>query len=256
MKRGFIGADPHCGGVSGLTPPDWQSSRPRYQAMQVDCWDWFCNEVTKYGNFDFAIWNGDMIDGKQAKAGGRELITGDRNEQCEMAIQIIEKVNAKANYLTYGTAYHVGTEEDFEKTIANAVGAIVKGHLFLDINGRIFDVKHKVNTSIIPHGRYTAINRDALWNLLQSEIECQPRADIFIRSHAHYFNYSGDADKLMIITPALRSLGDIYGTRECVGTVHFGFLVFEIEDDGSYRWFWRIKKYNSIICDKPIKVGT
>jgi len=223
--------------------------------MQQDAFTWLrdkCYEIKP----DTVLFNADAIEGKDLKAGSRELITANREEQCEMFVDAVHELfpHDPKYYMTYGTPYHVGRDEDWEKVIANKLECTIKGHLFLDINGCVIDMKHKIGTSTVPHGRSTALKKAAMWNLYWAEIQGQPRANIFIRSHAHYFDYTGNAQYLAIITPCLKVLGDIYGVRECEGTIDFGFVEFVIDDDGSYSWMWHVKKYNNIISDKVVKI--
>ena len=64
----------------------------------------------------------------------------------------------------------------------------------------------------------------------------QPRADIILRGHVHYYSYCGTPDKLCMTLPALQGMGSKYGAKECEGLIDWGMVLFEVEDDGSYRW--------------------
>ena len=35
----------------------------------------------------------------------------------------------------------------------------------------------------------------------------------------------------------MQALGSKYGSRQCSGTVDFGFVVFDVDDDGQYTWW-------------------
>lgn len=239
FKTVVIVSDFHCGHVVGLTPPKYQSasgSLAKFGEMQKAVWKFYSELMKKLQPIHLLILNGDAIDGKGERSGGTELIEADRTEQVQMATQCIEKAKAKNIVMTHGTPYHTGVTEDFERSIADAVGAKIGGHEWIDVNGLIFDCKHKIGSSVIPHGRHTAIARDRLWNQLWSIDEQQPLADIIIRSHVHYFKYSGDADVLAMTTPALQGYGSKYGARQCSGRVDIGLVWFKIGDKGDYSW--------------------
>ena len=138
--------------------------------------------------------------------------------------------------MIYGTDYHVGRDDDWEDIVSERVGAEISGHEWVNVNGVTFDLKHHLGGSTIPHGRYTAISRDALWNLVWASDGRQPQADIILRAHVHYFVYAGDEKKLGIVMPALQGYGSKYGIRRCSGTVSIGLLSFDVEDDGRYSW--------------------
>jgi hypothetical protein len=244
MKRLVIISDLHCGHRAGLTPPGWQyqenqddHERNNFGKAQREIWNFYSETIDSLKPIDIIICNGDAIDGKGERSGGTEQLESDRTKQVEIAAQCINYADAKAKIIIYGTQYHTGKEEDFEKLLGEAVGAYkVGGHEWLDVNGLIFDFKHFISSSIIPHGRYTAIARDALWNKIWSMDDMQPNAEIIIRSHVHYHRYAGEPGCLMMTTPALQGFGSKFGVRMCSGRVDVGFVHFDVEDDGGYSW--------------------
>jgi hypothetical protein len=186
---------------------------------------------------DILICNGDAIAGKRERT---ELITGDRNLQCEMAAEAIKAVAARAVVMSYGTGWHTGKQDDWEVTVSKLVQAReISSHGWLDVNGLIFDYKHKVGGSSIPHGRGTALAKEHLWSVLWAEHGEQPSANVIIRSHVHYFHYCGGKDWLAITTPALQGLGSKFGARVCSNTVDFGLVYFDVNEDGGYSWGWK-----------------
>lgn len=243
-KRLLVLADMHCGHVVGLTPPAWRfktvqddiTKRNKYALLQKESWDWYIrqrNEICAVKKPDYTLINGDCIDGRAKASGGTELITIDREQQCEMAIQAIKVWNCKNIVMTYGTPYHTGKLEDWENIIARELYAKKIGaHEWIDINNVIIDAKHKVGGSGIPHGRFTAIARANLWSKLWSEEDLTPKSNIIIRSHAHFYSEARDRNSISIITPALQGMGSKYGAKECEGLVDFGLIVIDINISG------------------------
>ncbi len=250
MKRVCVIADLHCGHLVGLTPPRWQikpgdrsnrTKREKFAAYEKEAWNWYVRKTSAHGPYDVVLVNGDCIDGAGGKSGGTELITTDREEQCDMAMRCIQRVKGPKTkvVMTYGTGYHTGNDEDFEGLIARDVGAVKIGaHEWVNIEGVVFDMKHHLGSSQIPHGRHTAIARDALWSQLWAERALTPSADVMLRSHVHYHQYCGDltmSPRLRMTTPALQGMGSKFGARRCSGLVDFGFLVFEVRR-GEFDW--------------------
>jgi len=244
-KRVVIISDMHCGHRAGLTPPDWQSDfragsktqRNKFAELQRELWQFYADTITDLRPVDLLVVNGDAIDGKGSLSGGTEQREQDRIEQIDMAAACIQFVEAAKIVMTYGTAYHTGKAEDWELLVANAVNAEKIGsHEWLDVNGVVFDFKHHIGTSSIPHGRFTAIARDKLWNELWASHDEQPKADVLVRSHCHYHIHCGGADWLALTTPALQGMGSKYGSRRCSGRVDVGLVWFDVDDDGSYAW--------------------
>jgi len=246
-KRVVFISDLHCGHRAGLTPPQWhmakyegsQTQHNKFAELQEETWAWYAMVLKELQPIHTLVVNGDAIDGKSERSGGSEAIVADRNEQVEMAALAISVAKAKNIVMLYGTPYHTGKGEDWEDVLARhklVQAGKIGSHEWVNVNGLIFDVKHKVGGSSIPHGRFTAIARARLWNCLWASHDGQPKADVFVRSHVHYHVFLGEHDWLAVTTPGLQGYGSKYGARECEGEVHFGMLHFDVSPDGRYSW--------------------
>ena len=248
-KRGIIIADTHCGHLLGLTPQPWQLKgdgwKKQVRDVQRQCWNWFDGEMSKLPNLDFILANGDLVDGKGEKSGGIEQLTTNTQEQAEMASYILKRLSCRKTkiLMARGTPYHTGKDDDTEDLVAHDVGAAIGDQLWPEINGLVFDMKHKVGSSGIPHGRSSAIKRAALWNMIWAEANEQPKAKIFIRSHVHYADVNWSPDfGYGLVTPGLQGFGSRYGARQCEGRVHFGFYYIEVTDKGELIWVPKLAK--------------
>lgn len=243
FKRVGIISDLHCGHLAGLTPPEYQIEltkddprRNKLALIQRELWDEFYRIVKANQPYDILIINGDCIEGKGERSGGTELISSDRKVQTDIAAQIIQTINAPINRMTYGTNSHTGKDEDWEDIVADKVGAKIGSHEWLDINGLIFDIKHRVSSSVIPHGRLTALAREVLWNRLWHIRGLQPLADVLIRSHVHYYEEIVHDGCRAVTTPSLQGMGSKFGARMCSGTVDFGVITADVYKDRHYTW--------------------
>ena len=255
-KRMVVVSDFHSGHEYGLTPPDWwlrdDTNNPHVTKcgkFQRELWAFYTEAINDLKPIDFLIVNGDAIEGKGLDSGSMELLTADRHEQVKMAKEAIDLAEAKKIRILFGTRRHTGKEEDFESVLAGIVKCNdieVSGHGFFNVNGCNVDVKHKVSGSTIPHGRMTAIARARLWNVIwNSEHERQPKADIIIRSHVHYFNYCGSGSWIAMTTPAL-CYNSSFGIRECEGLVDVGIVSFDIDSEGKYTWKINMADYSAL----------
>ena len=100
----------------------------------------------------------------------------------------------------------------------------------------MIDIKHHVGSSQIPHGRHTAVARDRLQNVLWAEHDEQPKANIIIRSHVHYFSFCGGSNWLAMTTPAMQGYGSKFGARRMSAPVDVGLIHFDIDEEGGYQW--------------------
>jgi len=246
---GLIVSDFHSGHWAGFTHPHFESvpndttgASHKLYVIRRMCYDFVMSEVAKLRPIDFMIVNGDCIEGKGDKSGGRENIIQDRNEQAACAAECIKAMADPGTeiVMSYGTPHHTGKEEDFEKQIANNVGALkISNHDWCEAGGVVFDYKHKIGSSSSPVGRATALWKAAAWAQKWALRGEYPLADILIRSHVHYHVHTGgmnERPRLLLTTPALQSYGSIFGTRECEGLVDFGFVWVRIYDKHNWKW--------------------
>jgi len=241
-KRVVVISDLHCGHQIGLTPtgfdPDERPARgARLWDQRREIWNWFTNKISRVGKIDVLIVNGDAVDGKGPASGGTEQLYIDRNDQVEMAASVINYIGARKVLMSYGTSYHTGKQEDWEDAVAREVGAEkIGGEDNVEINGKIINYRHHISRSSVPHGRFTAIAKEQLWNGLWAERGEYPKADIIIRSHVHYHVYCGSSGWLAMTTPGLQGYGSKYGGRRMSGTVDIGFVTITIEKSGEFAW--------------------
>jgi hypothetical protein len=234
--------DWHSGHQVGLSTPEYHTpttSEKKYIKLanvRKEVWNWFDMSLKPYRPIDILLLNGDALDGKGERSGGTEQITSDRNEQCNIGYKVIEFIDPSIIRMTYGTPYHTGTGEDWEDVLAEKAGAKIGSHEWFDINGKIFDCKHKIGSSQIPHGRFTPIAREILWNREWAVDGSQPRADVLLRSHVHYFSPLEYEGTIGMTLPAMQGFGSKYGSRQCSGKVHIGFVIFDIYESGAIRW--------------------
>lgn len=242
-KRMLVMADPHCGHEYGLTPPSYQrSSSTKTGRFEQALWGFFTGQVDALRPIDILVVPGDCIEGKGERSGGVELITPDRLDQARMAAEAIAYVKAPIVRVTYGTRYHVGKDEDYESVLVDMLrpaDVTIQGHGFFSINGHKIDVKHKVGGSSVPHGRMTPLAKAVMWNKMWAAEGRQPKGDIFLRAHVHYFAECSGFGWRAMSCPAL-TYNSHYGVRSCEGLVDVGLVVFDFDDRGGYTW-WPIQ---------------
>jgi hypothetical protein len=221
----------------GLTPPKYtQRFDERFRNVQEELWGCFTQEIEKIKPIDVLIFNGDAVDGPGERSGGTEQITTDRNVQVEMAVECVEQIGAEQNIMTFGTAYHAGDKEDWEQIVADKVGAKIGAHDWPEVNGLVFDIKHHIGSSEVPHTRGTPIGREMSWNAEWAIRKQQPLGQVLIRSHVHYYSVVVNGDRIGMTTPALCGFGTKYGSRRKSGTIDMGFVYFDVAEGGSYTW--------------------
>jgi hypothetical protein len=243
--RILLNGDFHCGHNVGLTPPEYHYNLDRpgkeaYAKFQRETYWWYYNRINSLKPFYAAVYNGDLIDGRGERSGSTELVETDRFLQCDMAVKLIRLAGAPRNYLTYGTPYHTGQIEDFERKIASDVRGYIDSEVNFEIDGVVFNIKHQTTGSSVPHGNATAPLKSALWTDAWADMDDRPRANYVVRSHAHTHVVVGDHRRMVVVLPALQGAGSKFGTRRCEKIVHFGLCYVDIYHDGTHKLFSEI----------------
>ncbi|MEN6317875.1 MAG: hypothetical protein ABFD82_03825 [Syntrophaceae bacterium] len=233
-------SDPHCGHLVGLTHPEkWSGPDTKWGRTQRQCWNFFTESVDKHKPFDVVHINGDLTAGKNKKQGARQLLTADMKEQAQIAVEAIRQAECKKIRICRGTPYHVGSDDAWEDVAvlqlkeAGISDVGICNHGFYRFCGKNVDVKHKLASSGIPHGRTGPLAKEILWNRIWHLHKGQALSDLTIRSHVHYFQMIRDDGCIGVSTPSLQGLGDDHAEQAYSGTVDFGIVVFYFWDDGS-----------------------
>lgn len=244
-KNVLVIGDLHCGAMSGLTPPQWIVSKGRnsfFSKLQEQMWEHYLEILKDFGKIDILVVNGDVIDGKGTRSGGTELITSDLLEQTDIAVEALSVINANKILFTYGTPYHTSSNsgEDFDKIVANAFNASIYDELDLKIENVLFNIKHKVNSSLNPYNRAVPVGKHRLWDALQSIRNKDESASVYLRSHVHYFSFCGESQWTAFTLPALQANHTKYGSRQCYGITDWGMCLFKVENDSLIGWDCRL----------------
>lgn len=250
MKRLLDIGDLHCGHVTGLTHPEFDSKpnditshNYKLYRLRRKCYDWFIKELEPLKPIDILLVGGDAVDGKGSRSKWKETLIHDKGEQCSCAAAIINDIGASEVVMLYGTPYHVGVAEDWEDEVAKEVNNLkeISPVGQYDIGGVIVNARHYTGRSSIPHGRHTAIARDRLWNVLWADRGEFPKAQLILRHHVHYFTFCGDDQWLGVTNPSLQAKSR-YGTETKGDIVHFGFTFYDFKNGVLDSWDKRIAR--------------
>lgn len=196
-------SDIHTGSTMGLQPKRIISRFMEGEFSTVD----LCYEIEqKYSEIvkawkgaDIVVWNGDLIDGLQVKGKGKHTITPDLDKQKDWFIEVARQMEAKKNYIVYGTEYHTEKNLNVEEVIAEEMQTeffspvnkeagqradYVLTLTFPDLNNYLLNIAHHISATILPHYMFTPIGREVYLGKLERE-KYQPFMEI--RSHMHKF---------------------------------------------------------------------
>ena len=176
---------------------------------------------------------GDAVDGPSERACGRDCIWPKPEDQIAIATACLQFVEAGQIRMVYGTRSHVA---NCEQAIAANLDAPIEPHPFPQVYKTVFDLKHKIGSSSSPTGRAGSLLKARVWNALQAEVGNQPTADVMLRAHVHYHAGTSGVGARGIwhiyTLPALQGPGSEFGLEQCEGIVDYGFMHFDVYDNG------------------------
>lgn len=216
--------DTHCGHHGGYVPKCY---RQEAYPLQEEYSGWVDEIINKFKPYDVLFSVGDMVEGKGSKSEGVELLTSDMSMQKKYAVELIESVGAPKIYMVSGTPYHVGRGENWEKEIAVGVNAMAfEPELMVDVNGKMFDLKHHNASSSVPHSTTSGILKQGMWLKLK-----EYDFDVVVRAHNHKFGYVYDGKKHYLMLPGLQ-YNSRFGKEIITRDVDYGIVIMDIKANG------------------------
>ena len=151
-------------------------------------------------------------------------------EQCELAGEMLEYIDADKFHVFDGTGYHTKSNPSGDDIVCKIVNG--KWHGFEDLLE--FE-------DINIHCRHFQPYSGKKWNRCTSqraeayEMEHDGwNVDVYIRSHTHSFDYSGSAQNLTINTPCWKGR-DRYISQKKMSRSDNGYVIVTV-DGSNYSW--------------------
>lgn len=203
----------------------------------------------KWGNSDILVLNGEPIEGQQRKNMGVEVWSTNILDQMDAAETLVKMFHPRYIYATRGSDYHVTIqgvpiEEEFGRRVGakKVDGTRAPYELFLDVEGVTFNIAHHVGSTRVWMYRSTSITREMA--LMQLNASHKWPADVFIRSHVHYYWYVGSTSHLALITPCWKLQDWFMHKLSSAGTVpDIGAVRFKV-DNGKFDWDAMLFKFD------------
>jgi hypothetical protein len=243
-------SDTHCGQVCGLTPPEWWDAVPAGKVRDIAKrgWAWYLDYLKRHRPFDLLVHAGDGVDGRGLRQDGREVIA-QPEAQVDMLLTVIDAARCDRIAMVEGTPYHVSDGARWEAVAVERLRD--RGHavffgerLTITVNGRLFDVRHKVNGSQAPTGGDNALRSEIVRSAEWAAEYGYPVPHEIVRGHTHRERVVGGGARWARTLPALQ-MWTGFGARECGGLYHWGATVCDVAPTGEATWHSEIRALRS-----------
>ena len=243
VKRVLAIADLHVGSNVGLFVPNYTNpdTHVTYElnAIQNYLFEQWCKMVEMVGNVDVLILNGDLVDGTDPVEGGTGVVTTCLHTQAVVAATLIDMIQAREIIVVEGSAFHTGKRHaniSGDRMVCDLVdGRYIGFWDTIAIDDIKVNIRHVDKWSENIQGRVGAQQKEAEKMRVQ-----ETTADIYIRSHTHKFNFSGNPNDITIGTPCFKGIDEFVGKKSQVMPDNGG-IVIDI-DGADYNWKYNIFK--------------
>jgi hypothetical protein len=223
-------SDLHAGSIHGMMPPGFVTSdgapKPQNAGQKFlwQCWLDLEQRVSELPIVGVYV-NGDAIEGEEHRARGAELslpLLADQSECAAICLRhLLASIKSKPPvFVIRGTPYHDSPGGREAEVVAEKIGAkryrgygagrLAKRAADWECDGVVINVSHGISAS---GGLYraTAPDREAVWSALAGKVGKVARADVLVRSHAHYFTHLEHPSKHAVIVPCWQLQTDYMG---------------------------------------------
>lgn len=149
----------------------------------------------------------------------------------------------------FGTPYHVGKCESYERLAYDAVGIprnLQGDAVQAEICGKLFDLRHDIQGSGSPTGGDVSLRKEVVTDELWVGQHDGRKADVYVRGHVHYGRCLMDAAGWYSATVPSLQLWTRFGARRVHGRViHWGVWVVDIDSEGDMTWRKVVVKLSS-----------
>lgn len=234
MKRVVVIGDLHIGSILGVVPHSYNPKKgdtDKLYDLRESGTEWLFREIGALGPIDYLILNGDLVEGKNYKGHGREVIMPDMSDQMRAARDLIMDIPTPHKYVFIaGTAYHTVNGGDAEKTIASYFNEELWTFDTLYIEGVRFRFRHHLSNNTSPISEATGIVKELVKDqqAMIKEKSYYPNS-VLVFSHTHRYKMFQNALGMAVNAPALKYDGGVL-SRYNENMSDFGFLEFIVEE--------------------------
>jgi hypothetical protein len=237
--------DVHAGSDSAVSPAEIELdsgnviSANEVQLALLHEFEKMCDTV---GKVDLLILNGDLVDGQNYIGKGKGILTSDMARQVDTAVEVISNINFRKVVGCSGTPYHVERNPNLDKMVIEKLGGVCLDEVSITVEETRIYANHR--TSIRMNGnRAQSITTDMIMSELNAE-SFGKKVDVIFKSHAHYYMCVDNSRTLGFVCPCWKGRDEYArsATSPFSFLPHIGYIVLDVESDGSFSWFREIKQ--------------
>jgi hypothetical protein len=252
-QRVLVIGDTHVGSDVALSPEELiLASKNRILAneVQLAILQEFYDMIDDVGTVDLLILNGDLVEGTNYYGEGLGCVTTNMDMQAEVAIDLLSEIKFRKVVGCPGTKYHVKCNPNLDKKVIEGLGGVCMNEISMQIEQTRIYANHRTPVRM---SKWETRSQSIAQDLLLNELNSMDfgHYDIICKSHVHYYVALDQGTSVGFVCPCWKGRDEFAknSTNPFAFNPSIGYVMFDIEDDGSFSWTKSVKhlKGNSAI---------
>jgi hypothetical protein len=253
----FIG-DAHVGSNVGLSPVEMMNE-DGLEIHQNKVQEWILNKyhrmIDDVGIVDLLVVNGDLVEGINYQGEGVGNWTNDMDIQVETSANLLSEIKFRKCVGCSGTRYHSGDNPKNDRRVIEKTGGKWMKEISTEINGIRIHASHKASVYKNKQSKPSAVAGE----MVAAEINSMEfgKYHIIARSHTHTYAAVDMGTSIGFLLPCWKGRDDyaIYSASPLTFNPSIGYVVVEIDNNGSFSWYRDVEKLKGNNSIKTLKLG-
>lgn len=244
-QRVLVIGDTHVGSDVALAPEELRlesNNRILANEIQLAILQEFYDMVDDVGTVDLLILNGDLVEGTNYYGEGAGCLTTNMNKQVETAIDLLSEIKFRKVVGCRGTAYHGKKNPNMDGQVIAGLGGTCMDEVSIQVGKTRIYANHRTPVRMTQwESRPQSIAKDLLLNEL-NQMDFG-HYDIVCKAHVHYYIALDYGKSIGFICPCWKGRDEFAkgATNPFAFNPSIGYIMFDIENDGSFAWTKSVK---------------
>ena len=244
-QRVLVMCDTHIGSDVALAPEELileSNNRIMANEIQLAILQEFYNMIDDVGRVDLLILNGDLVEGTNYYGEGAGCITTSMNQQAKTAIELLSEIKFRKVVGCRGTAYHGKKNPNLDHLVIEGLGGVCMDEVSMKIGETRIYANHRTPVRM---ARFETRPQSVAQDMLLAELNEMDfgHFDIICKAHVHYFVALDMGKSIGFVCPCWKGRDEFAkgAANPFAFNPSIGYIMFDIENDGSFSWTKSIK---------------
>jgi hypothetical protein len=203
--------------------------------------EWY-DMIDDVGTVDVLILNGDLVEGTNYYGEGAGCITTSMSQQAKTAVELISEIKFRKVIGCRGTSYHVKKNPNMDAQVIEDLGGVCMDEVSLTIGETRIYANHRTPVRMT---KFESRPQSVAQDMILGELNAMDfgHYDIICKSHVHYYVALDMGKSIGFVCPCWKGRDEFAkgASNPFAFNPSIGYVMFDIEDDGSFSWTKSVK---------------